>query len=197
MEENTLVKARGRITSFDADGFTYTNLQGGLSPDVMYLALKSDPEGNGWTNRGRYLFLKRLHDGTALPSNYYLVLCTNDDIPQTTTDTMAGMTEIAAGNGYSSGGISIDLDTLDWTGAGEDDVNDKGYISLSTVTFTGTGGQIPISGKGASYAVLTDDAGTTINSRNVLYYWNLKRANVIRENDELKLNLKLNILEPA
>lgn len=196
-KEDTIVKSRAYVNSLDADGFTLQYTQGTLDTDIFYLALKMDPEGTGWTNRGRYLFLKALHDGTALPTNYYLMLCTNDDIPQSTTNTMADLTEIANGNGYVTGGVAIDLDPADWTGAGEDDANDKGYISLSTVEWTATGGQLPTSGKGASYAVLTDDNGTTINERNVLYYWNLKQARLVSQNNKLQVNLKLNILEPA
>lgn len=60
--------------------------------------------GNGWTNVGRLRLLQRVHDGTALPAQYNLHLCTDEDFPTPETVNLSELTEIATGFGYTANG---------------------------------------------------------------------------------------------
>jgi hypothetical protein len=146
----------------------------------------------GWTNRGKYNALKALHDGTALPTNYYVALVTSTTAPAADINTMSELTEVSAGNGYTSGGIQLSKNTTDFDVATEDDGSDKAYIQIKDLTWTASGGSIA----NARYAVLTNDAGTTVGAREVLYYWDLGSDKTISDGDSLTLkDLQIDLLE--
>jgi hypothetical protein len=112
---------------------------------------------SGMTNKGRYRILELLKGGT-LPTNFYVALVT--DTPDEDTNTMSDLTEIAAGNGYTSGGYQLTPNGTDFPTLTEDDTNDLARLTTKTISWTASGGSIPASGSGALFAVFTDDNGT-------------------------------------
>ena len=128
----------------------------------------------GWTNRGKKLHGNYVFDrAESLPSNFYVALCTSATAPTADINTMADLTQIATGNGYVDGGVSLTPNTTDFDVSTEDDTNDKAFIQIKDVVLNASGGSIPASGNGGRYAVLTDDNGTAVSARRVLHYWDL------------------------
>lgn len=127
----------------------------------------------GMTNRGKYTLMNYYfrRQGT-LPTNFYVALLTSASAPTPDTNLMSDHTQIAAGNGYTSGGYQLTPNTTDFDVATEDDANDKLILQIKNVVWTASGGSIPASGNGARYAVLTDDNATPAN-RIILIYWDL------------------------
>ncbi len=127
---------------------------------------------SGITNRCRFKMLDWCFRGSALPTNYYVALVTSAATPTVDTNTFSELTEIAAGNGYTAGGISVAKNSTDWDTLTEDDTNDKALIQLKDLVWTASGGSLPGSGNGARWAILTDDNATPA-SRLVLAWWDL------------------------
>ena len=127
---------------------------------------------SGITNRGKYKLLDWVFRGTALPTNFYVALCTSAATPTAVTNTLSELTEIAAGNGYTAGGISLTKNSTDFDTLTEDDSGDLGKVQVKDLTWTASGGSLPASGNGARWAVLTDDNATQGN-RLVLAWWDL------------------------
>lgn len=131
---------------------------------------------SGVTNRGAYLIGGMALTNAAEPTNYYIALVTSATTPTVDHNTLSEFTEIAAGNGYSSGGLSIARTVagagLDWASATEDDTDNRAEFILENAVWTASGGPIPASGGGARWALLTDDNGT-VGSRQVLAWWDL------------------------
>lgn len=126
----------------------------------------------GWTNKGKFRGLEWALRNGARPTNFYLALVTSAVAPGPDINTLSELTEIAAGNGYTTGGESLTPGATDFDVLTEDDTNDRALIQIKDVVWTATGGSIPASGGGARYAVLTDD-NVTVGSREVLEYWDL------------------------
>lgn len=129
----------------------------------------------GITNRGKLLLLEWAVGRTTPPTNFYLALCTSATTPTADINTLGELTQIAVGNGYSNGGISINRNSTDWDTGSEDDTSDYGLVRLKDIVFTASGGTLPGSGSGATYAVLTDDNATVAN-RQVIAYGTLTGA---------------------
>ena len=90
------------------------------------------------------------------------------EAPGPDTNILTDLTEITAGNGYTAGGETVARNlTTGFDSLTEDDANDQGTIQLQDVTWTASGGTIPLSGDGARYPVLIDD------SNNVICSWDL------------------------
>lgn len=138
----------------------------------------------GMTNRGKYKLLGYAFRGTAVPTNYYFALVTSAVAPGPDTDTLSQLTEIAAGNGYTSGGQQLAPGATDFDVYTEDDVNDRALVQLKDIVFTASGGPIPASGNGARYAVLTDD-NVTVGSREVHDYWDLAADRTVSDTQQL------------
>lgn len=115
--------------------------------------------------------LNRLYRAVALPTNYYVALATSATAPTMDTNIKSELTELASGNGYTTGGISLTKNSTDFDVLTEDDVNDRGLIQIRDLVWTASGGSLPASG-GARYAVLTDDNATT-GSREIYHFWDL------------------------
>lgn len=126
----------------------------------------------GWTNKGKMRTLQQAFVRTPLPVNFYVALVTSAVAPDADTNTLSQLTQIAAGNGYTSGGFQLTPNATDFDTVVEDDATDVGYVQIKNVAWTASGGPIPASGGGARYAVLTDDNGT-VGSREVYFYWDL------------------------
>ena len=127
---------------------------------------------SGITNRGKFKLLDWSFRGTALPTNYYVALCTSAVSPTVDTNTFSELTEIAAGNGYTAGGISLTKNSTDFDVLTEDDSGDKGLIQIKDLVWTASGGTLPTSGNGARWAILTDDNATQ-GSRIIIAWWDL------------------------
>jgi hypothetical protein len=125
----------------------------------------------GWTNRGKYAALNRLYRAVALPTNYYVALITSATAPTADTNVKSDVTELASGNGYTTGGISLTKNSTDFDVLTEDDTNDRALIQIKDLVWTASGGSLPASG-GARYAIFTDDNATQ-NSREVYHFWDL------------------------
>jgi hypothetical protein len=124
------------------------------------------------TNRGKFNILRAVFRAQALPTNYYVALFTSAVAPTQDTNTKSELTEIAAGNGYTAGGISLTKNATDFDVLTEDDTNDWALIQIRDLVWTAATGNLPASGNGARWACLTDDNATQ-GSREIWVYWSL------------------------
>lgn len=129
----------------------------------------------GFTNRGKYRLLEWLFLGETLPTNYYAALVTDAVAPAADINTFSELTEIAAGNGYTSGGQSLTPGATDFDTLTEDDTGDTAFVILKDLSWTAVGGPLPISGDGARYIVLLDD-NVVVADREVLAWADLGGA---------------------
>lgn len=148
----------------------------------------------GLTNRGKFNILGRYFRGVAFPTNFYAALVTAAVAPVADTNTKTELTEIPNGNGYTTGGISLTRNSTDFDVLTEDDTNDRALVQLKDLVWTASGGNLPASGDGASYMVLTDDNATQ-GSREVEAFWSLGSARTVSDtqaltiqNAEIRLN---------
>jgi hypothetical protein len=140
----------------------------------------------GWTNRGKLSILDAYFRNNGAPTNFYVALVTSAVAPTADTNVLGDLTEIAAGNGYTSGGISLNRNATDFDTLTEDDANDRALIQIKDVVWTASGGTIPSGGDGARYAVLTDDNGTVAN-REVIGFWSLSSDRTVSDGQTLTL----------
>jgi hypothetical protein len=126
----------------------------------------------GSTNRGKFNMLGRYFRAVAFPTNLYIALVTSATAPVADTNLKSELTEIAGGNGYTTGGYSLTRNSTDFDVLTEDDGNDRALVQLKDIVWTAGGGPIPASGNGARYAVLTDDNATQGN-REIEWFWDL------------------------
>lgn len=138
----------------------------------------------GFTNRGARRILDILFRGDATPANFNVALCTAAVAPSQSTTTLSQLTQIAAGNGYSSGGLALARNTTDWPSVTEN--ANYGAVVAKNLVWTASGGPIPASGGGALYAVLTD-ANSTIGSREVWGWWDLGVARMVSNGQQLQI----------
>lgn len=125
----------------------------------------------GVTNRGKKLLLAYAVGYTTRPTNFYVALVTSATAPTDDTNVLGDLTEIANGNGYTTGGYQLTPGSTDFDVNTEDDSSNYGNIQIKNVVWTATG-NLPASGNPARYAVLIDDNGTVAN-RQVIAYWDL------------------------
>ena len=140
----------------------------------------------GWTNKGKFRALGRLHRGVALPTNYSVALVTSAVAPGPDTNVFSELTQIAIGNGYADGGLSLGLNSTDFDVLTEDDTNDLGILQIKDLVWTATGGALPVSGSGARFAVLLDD-NLTISLKEVYYYWDLVSDRALTTGESITL----------
>ena len=124
------------------------------------------------TNKGKFNVLEWAFRKANIPTVLYLALITNAVAPVADTDTKTEVTELANGNGYTTGGISVAMNATDFDVLTEDDTNDWSLVQIKDEVWTASGGPIPISGTGAYYAILTDDNATQAN-REIICSWDL------------------------
>lgn len=135
---------------------------------------------SGFTNRGLFLLVQKFFRDA---DTFYVALITAAVAPSFDTNTFGQLTEIADGNGYTTGGIALTGDATDFDVLTEDDATDVGYVQVRDLTWTASGGAIPASGDGASYAVLLDDNATVAN-RQVIAWADLTQV-VTREDGQV------------
>lgn len=114
-----------------------------------------------FTNRGLYRMLEILMQGATPPTSFYVALVT--DTPTIAINTFSELTEIGAGNGYTSGGKQVARSVVGFDVVTEDDTNQQAYAQAADIAWTASGGPIPASGNDATYAVLLDDNATVAN----------------------------------
>ena len=141
---------------------------------------------SGLTNRGIYNLLDVVFRGATPPTNFYVALVTAATAPTSDTNTFSELTEIAAGNGYTTGGYQLSRNSTDFDTLTEDDTNNRADIQIKDIVWTASGGSIPASGSGASYAVLLGD-NATISSREVWAFWDLTSARTVSDGQTLTL----------
>lgn len=100
----------------------------------------------------------------------------------TVSDWTAG--EIASGNGYTSGGIQLTKNSTDFPGLSENDSTDLAYVGIKTLSWTASGGNLPSSGSGAAFLLLTDDNGT-LGSREVWAWFDLGGERTVSDTQSL------------
>jgi len=150
-----------------------------------------------WTNKGKAKVLEFVFRPTSLPTNFYIHLVTAAAAPNADTKTLGQLTQIADGQGYSTGGFQLAKNSTDFDSLVENDTDDRSELQIKDVEWTADGGSLPASGDGARYAVLTDDNGT-VASREVYFYWDLESARQVSDGQKLTLqNLEIRITEPA
>lgn len=141
---------------------------------------------SGVTNRGKFNFLGYVFRNATEATNFFIALITDADTPTADTNTFNDLTEIAAGTGYTAGGISLNRDATDFDVITEDDANDRALVQLKNIVWTASGGPVPTSGSGARYAILTDDNGTQ-SSREIWAYWDLSSDRTVSDGQTLTL----------
>lgn len=150
---------------------------------------------SGFTNRGKKLMGEAFFRGGTLPATFYMALVTSAAVPTADTNTLSELTEIAAGNGYTSGGLAVDNTGTDFDVSTEDDATDKHYLQIKDLVWTASGGSLPGSGNGARYAVLVDD-NVTVGSRQVIAYFDLVSDRSVSVGQTLTLqNCQLDLTE--
>jgi hypothetical protein len=149
----------------------------------------------GWTNKGKMSILDAYFRNNGAPTNFYILLATSATAPTQDTNLVSDLTEITAGNGYTTGGYSLTPGATDFDVLNEDDTNDRGDIQVKDVVWTASGGAIPSAGGGARYAVITDDNGTVAN-REIYAYWDLSSDRSVSDGQTLTLqDLELRLTE--
>ncbi len=149
----------------------------------------------GFTNKGKANILAAVFRGATIPTNFYVALMKADDVPDADTNVFSDLTEIAAGNGYTTGGFQLTPNDTDFDTLTENDADNYGAVEIKNVAWTATGGPIPSAGDGARYAILTDDNGVVAN-REVWDWWDLATDQSVIEDDILLLeDLELRITE--
>lgn len=152
---------------------------------------------SGITNKGKAKLLGMGFRGVTVPTNYYIALVTDAAAPDADTNTLSQLTEIANGNGYTTGGYQLTPGETDFDVLTEDDTDDDGEVQLKDIVWTASEGNIPASGDGASYAVLTDD-NVTVGSREVYAWWDLTTARTVSNGQTLTLaNCAMKLTAPA
>lgn len=111
-------------------------------------------------NRGKAMMLEWIFLGN-LPGTLALALLTNDTPPTVDHNALSDVVEVADGNGYTAGGSYLVIGT-DFFALTEDDGSDYASITVGTVTWTASGGPIPVSGSNPYYAALCTLAGSLI-----------------------------------
>ena len=152
-----------------------------------------------WTNKGKFLLLDWVFGGEPLPDNFYVALVTADNVPTVDTNTLSELTEIADGNGYTEGGYELTPGTPDFDVIIEDDDNNLAYIQIKDILWTAAGGNIPASGNGARYVVLTDDSESSaaaLGDRQIIAVWDMVTDRVATNGFPISLtNLELRTVD--
>jgi len=138
------------------------------------------------TVRAFYLMLQTFFQNTGAPSKFYAILIASGSTPDENTKTMAELTEIPTGNGYTSGGEEVIRGTNDWRYLTEDDVGNKATVEMYNVVFQTSGGAIPTSGSIGALVLTTGEA--TVSSRQILGYWLFDPTLTIPEGKELHIH---------
>jgi len=149
-----------------------------------------------WTNRGKFLMLDWVFHAETLPTNMYVALVTDAVAPTVDINTFGVLTEITAGNGYTTGGYQLTPGATDFDVMTEDDTSDLAFVQVKDIVWTAVAGPIPSAGDGARYAILTDDIGVVAN-RQVIAAWDLVTSRMCTATFSITLeDCELRAIEP-
>lgn len=129
----------------------------------------------------------------AIPGSLYVALVT--DAPDYNTSTFGELDEIAAGNGYTSGGQEVEPGDIAVS-------KETTYteLELPVIQWIADGGTIPGSGDGALYAVLLTDE-VTVSDRRVWGYGQLSGETIVSDGQALELGnpdkIRIRMQEPS
>lgn len=140
----------------------------------------------GTTNRGKMLELGVVYRNATPPTNFYIALVTDAIAPGADTNVLSDLQQIPVGNGYVDGGYQLNRNSTDFDTLTESDPNDWADLLIKDVSWLAAGGNLPLSGTGARYAVLTDDNATVAN-REVWRYWSLGSNRIVSDGQTLTL----------
>ena len=138
---------------------------------------------NGLTLRGIRRMLGIAFQGDTPPANFYVALIQPTPAPTALTTVLSGLTQVANGNGYVSGGIMLNRDAVDFDVLNEDTTGLSVYMQIRDVAWTASGGSIV----SAAYAILTDN-NPTMGSREVWAYWPFGAARTVTVGRTLPLS---------
>lgn len=148
------------------------------------------------TNRGAKVLLNIAlrADATDTPAQWKLRLCTGAQTPTVDTNLVTELTEIAAGNGYSAGGIVIERSAVGFDLLTEDDILNLAFIQMKDGIFTATGGPLPASGDPARWGILNNDKATP----EVIFVFDLEGDRVVSSGQPLKVeDAEISFEQPA
>ena len=128
------------------------------------------------TNRGKALLLQWTFQQDTVPSTFYGLLVMSGSAPTVDDNLVSDITEINVGNGYSTGGVAVPIDTGNVVT--EDDTNDQADVVIDAVQIFASGGPIPASGSDYTHLAITTDEGTVAN-RQIILFMDLGGANSI------------------
>lgn len=138
------------------------------------------------TNRGKFRMFNGYFRAVAIPVNFNIMLFNDTTTPTVDTNTVADLTEIPAGNGYTTGGISVARNATDFDVLNEDDTLNEALLQILDIVWTAAGGPLPVSGTGARWAGLVDD-NVTINSRDIVAVFDLVSNRSVSDTQTLTL----------
>jgi hypothetical protein len=121
-------------------------------------------------------------EASTVPTTYYLALCTSATSPTKATNLFSELTQVAIGQGYTTGGNALTAAT-DFT-VTEVDSTVGAKVVLSDQTWTASGGNLPASGDGARWAVLLDGS---VSGSNVLAYFDLVSDRTVSDTQTLTI----------
>ena len=110
------------------------------------------------TNRGLKLMLQYAFQNVSAPTKFYAILLPSGSTVTVDVNTVSDTTEIPAGNGYTSGGITVTRNNLGFINLTENDTSDYATIEVKDCDFETSGGAIPTSGDIRYMAITTDEA---------------------------------------
>jgi hypothetical protein len=140
-----------------------------------------------YTNRGLYRIHHAFFAAQSQPVTFYVHLIINP-VPTFATNTMGELTQIANGNGYSTGGVQLSRNLTDFTSFTENDIGNLVLFKVRTIAWTASGGTIPSNGIGARAAVICDDHAA-VSSRAVLAWWEFGVSSGVVVSDGQSLSL--------
>ncbi len=136
------------------------------------------------TNYGATQMADVFFRGATPPANFYLAYVTSAVAPTAILENFSSFTEIAAGNGYPTGGISVARNSTDFDSLIQNNTDNRFELQMKDLTATASGGSIPTSGDGARYGLLLDD-NATVSSRKVIGYFDLGADRVVSDGQPL------------
>jgi hypothetical protein len=137
------------------------------------------------TNRGK-LRLLNFFGSTNTPATFRVFLLTPATAPTAGTNTISAVTQVAQGNGYNTGGMTIALNTTDFDTFTEQDGSTNALVQLRDLVWTASGGPIPASGSGARYAFLGNYT-STLASTEMWCWWDLTSERTVSDGQTLTL----------
>jgi hypothetical protein len=148
----------------------------------------------GMTNTGKAYMLQYAFNGVT--ETFAVALCTGDTVATAGTETLADLTQVPAGNGYTAGSVQLTMNTTDFDVVSQSGPSAKGYIQVKDVAWTASGGPIPASGNGALYAVLTEATTAVTTNRAVLAYPSLTTGRSVSDGQTLTVqDITINALD--